>query len=227
MRITTAGLAMLAAVAVAACGGSASTTTIKNASGSGGASASGSSGAPSTATVTRTATATGSNAGASSSTQTGSGGVGLPTTSSGRPPACVASGLALSFVGQQGATGHGELGFALRNTGNASCSTVGYPGVQFLDRGGAPLPTTPTHTTSDFFGHTGLHALTVGPGQTVSFRVGVTHGAGSSAGCTTADALQVIAPNDTATLKTAIPGGAAECATATVSPLQAGDSAYP
>jgi serine protease Do len=227
MRITTAGVALLTVLAVAACGGSASTTTIKNASGSGRANASGSSAA--TTTVTHTATATGSGAGdgASSSTQSGSGGVGLPTNSSGGAPPCKASGLTLSFLGQQGATGHGELGFALRNTGNASCSTLGYPGVQFLDRGGAPLPTTPTHTTSDFFGHTGLHALTVGPGQTVSFRLGVTHGAGSSAGCTTADALQVIAPNDTATLKTAIPGGAAECATATVSPLQAGDSAYP
>jgi hypothetical protein len=139
----------------------------------------------------------------------------------------VAAGLALSFLGQQGATGHGELGFALRNTGATSCSTVGYPGVQFLDGGGAPLPTTPTHTTSDFFGHTALHALTVGPGKSVSFRLGVTHGAGSSAGCTTADALQVIAPNDTAALRTEIPQGASECATATVSPVQAGDSAYP
>ena len=55
----------------------------------------------------------------------------------------------------------------------------------------------------------------------------MTHGAGSSAGCTTAYAVQVIAPNDTATLKTAIPDGAAECATVTVSPLQAGASAYP
>jgi hypothetical protein len=39
--------------------------------------------------------------------------------------------------------------------------------------------------------------------------------------------VQVIAPNDTATLKAAIPGGAAECATATVSPLVAGLAAYP
>ncbi|HEY5244364.1 MAG TPA: DUF4232 domain-containing protein, partial [Acidimicrobiales bacterium] len=157
----------------------------------------------------------------------GSGGAGLPASSSGGAPACVASGLALSFLGQQGATGHGELGFALRNTGSGSCSTVGYPGVQFLAGGGGALPTTPTHTTSDFFGHTAVHALTVAPGQTVSFRLGVTHGESSSAGCTTASALQVIAPNDTATLTTPIPDGAAECATVTVSPLQAGDSAYP
>lgn len=231
MRITTAGLSLLATLAlttlaVAACGG-AGTTTITNASGSGGASVSGSGSTHPTTTVTHTATAIASGAGASSSSATGSGGAGLPAGSSGAAPACVATGLALSFLGQQGATGHGELGFAVRNTGAGSCSTGGYPGVQFLDAGGAALPTTPTHTTSDFFGHTTLRMLTMAPGQTVSFRLGVTHGAGSSTGCATADALQVIAPNDTATLKAAIPSGASECAAATVSPLQAGDSAYP
>lgn len=225
MRITTAGLALLAALAVAACGGGGS-TTITNASGSGGASVSGSGSAQPTTTVTHTATAIASGAGGSGPATSGTGGAGLPAPPSGEH-ACVASGLALSFLGQQGATGHGELGFALRNTGNGSCSTVGYPGVQFLGGGGAALPTTPTHTTSDFFGHTALHALTIGPGQTVSFRLGVTHGEGSSAGCTSASALQVIAPNDTATLTTPIPDGAAECATVTVSPLQAGASAYP
>jgi hypothetical protein len=228
MRITPAGLAVLVALAAAACGGGGS-TTVTNARGSGGASVSGS-GSGSThpiTTVTRTATPVAPSAGASGSTVSGSGVAGLPATSSGDGHPCVASALTLSFLGQQGATGHGELGFALRNTGSGSCSTVGYPGVQFLGDGDTALPTTPTHATSDFFGHTTLRALTVGPGQSVSFRVGVTHGEGSNAGCTTASALQVIAPNDTATLTTPIPDGAAECATVTVSPLQAGDSAYP
>jgi hypothetical protein len=144
--------------------------------------------------------------------------------SSGAAPPCAASGLALSFLGQQGATGHGDLGFALRNTGNGACSTIGYPGIQFLDRSGGQLPTTPAHTTKDFFGTTRLRALTVAPGGSVSFRLGVSH-IGSS--CTTAYALQVIAPNDTATLRTPLREGAAECGTATVSPLQPGESAYP
>ncbi len=223
MRILTAGSSLFAALVLAACGGSGSTATIKNTSGSHGA----------TTTVTRTATGASSaetGANGSGSAQSSSGGAGLPGTSSAPAsgaPACTAGGLALSFLGQQGATGHGELGFALRNTGSVGCSTRGYPGVQFLDRAGGALPTAPTHTTSDFFGHTSLRALTVPAGQSVSFRLGVTHGAGSSAGCTTAYALQVIAPNDTATLKTAIPDGATECATATVSPLLPGTSAYP
>jgi hypothetical protein len=227
MRTAAAGLAVLVALAIAACGGSGA-TTITNASHARGAGESGT--RPATATVTRTATASGAPQTSTGPVASGSGGVGLPTagaSTTAGAPACVASDLALSFLGQQGATGHGELGFALRNTAGSACSTIGYPGVQFLDRAGAELPTRPTHTTSDVFGHTPLRALTVGPGQTVSFRLSVTHGAGSGIGCTTASALRVIAPNDTATLTTAIPQGAAECATATVSPLVAGDSGYP
>jgi hypothetical protein len=214
MRFLSAALAALLLTAIlAACGSSASSTTTST-GGNGGAPVSPSSSTATTvATVTKTATTTAS--GASSST----------STSAGEAP-CRAAGLAISFLGQQGATGHGELGFALRNTGNASCSTIGYPGVQFLDRAGNNLPTTPTHTTQDFFGTTVLHRLSVAPGATVSFRLGVTHGAGSSAGCTTAYAVQVIPPNDTSTLKVSIPDGAAECGTTTVSPLTAGNAAF-
>ena len=151
----------------------------------------------------------------------------MTTSTTSGPGACVAADLGLSFLGGQGATGHGELGFALRNTTTASCRTYGYPGVQFLDRSGAPLPTDSTRTTEDFFGSTPVVALTVAPGASVSFRLGVTHGASSSAGCTTAYRLQVIPPNDTATLEVSIPQGAYECGTATVSPLRPGNTAYP
>ena len=148
------------------------------------------------------------------------------TTTSAGPPPCKAATLALSYLGGLGATGHGELGFALKNTGSSSCNTIGYPGIQFLARSGSPLPTTPTHTTDDFFGHLPLKELIVAPGDTVSFRLGVTHGAASAAGCTTAHGLGVIAPNDTATLHVTLPNGAYECGTATVSPMQPGTSAF-
>lgn len=141
---------------------------------------------------------------------------------------CTAADLALSFLGGQGATGHGELGFELRNTSSATCHTYGYPGVQFLDRAGQPLPTDSTRTTQDFFGSVPETKLVVAPGQSVSFRLGVTHGAASPVGCTTAYGLQVIAPDDTATMHVGIVnGGAYECRTATVSPLQQGTSAFP
>jgi hypothetical protein len=149
------------------------------------------------------------------------------TQASSGPPPCRAADLSLSFLGGQGATGHGLLGFALRNTGSQPCTTIGYPGIQFLDKAGNALPTIPRRTTQDFFGTIPKLPLTVAPGGTVSFRLGVTHGMTSTVGCTTAYGLQVIPPNDTATLRTAITnGGAYECQTATVSPLAQGTSAY-
>jgi hypothetical protein len=140
---------------------------------------------------------------------------------------CRAADLAGSFLGGQAATGHGLLGFELHNVSHHTCVALGYPGVLFLSRSGQALPTIPTHTRQDFFGPLGNHPVAVAPGTSVSFRLGVTHGAASSAGCTTAYALQVIPPNDTTTLRIAIPGGAYECRTSTVSPMQPGDSAYP
>jgi uncharacterized protein DUF4232 len=143
------------------------------------------------------------------------------------PRPCVAADLELSSLGQQGGMGRGEIGFALRNISAVSCHTYGYPGILFLGRSGEALPTVPTRTTHDFFGSTPPTAIVLAPGERISFRLGVTHGIASSAGCTTAYGLQVIPPDDTATLRTSIPDGAYECRTATVSPLRPGDSAYP
>jgi uncharacterized membrane protein len=142
------------------------------------------------------------------------------------PPLCRAAGLTLSFLGQQGGMGQGEIGFVLHNVSGAGCRTYGYPGILFLDRAGRPLPTIPTHTTSDFFGQSPKVALIVAPGGSFSFRLAVTHGVASSAGCTTAYGLQVIPPGDTGTLRTTIPEGAYECRTANVSPVRASQSAY-
>lgn len=204
-------LALSAGALLGACGSSSSTTTATGAAGT-------ASSSHTLTTVTRTSTAT--------STSSSSAGTSSQTSSGAGPSGCRASDLALSYLGGQGATGHGLLGFALRNTSSSSCGTVGYPGIQFLDRGGGDLPTTPEHTTHDFFGSAPLRTLVVAPGQTVSFRLGVTHGASSTSGCVTAYALQVIPPNDTQTLKVAMPDGAYECGTATVSPVQPGTTAY-
>lgn len=140
---------------------------------------------------------------------------------------CRASDLKLSFIGGQGATGHGLLGFEFHNVTSRSCHTYGFPGIQFVDKNGRPLPTKSTRTTHDFFGSAPLQALVVAPNGTVSFRVGVTHGINSSAGCTTAYGISVIPPDDTSSLRTTISQGAYECGSATVSPLRPGGSAYP
>jgi hypothetical protein len=82
-------------------------------------------------------------------------------------------------------------------------------------------------TTHDYFGSAPEVALVLAPGQSASFRIGVTHGMTSTAGCTTAYGLQVIPPDDTATLRTQIANGTYECRTASLSPLRPGASAYP
>jgi hypothetical protein len=136
--------------------------------------------------------------------------------------------LSLSFLGGLGATGHGELGFELTNHSSGPCHTYGYPGVLFLDKSGSGLTTTTTRTTHDFFGSVPETELVLAPGQSASFRLGVTHltQGGGSGGCVTASGLQVIPPDDTVTLTTKIPNGAYECGTATVSPLAAGTGAF-
>lgn len=165
--------------------------------------------APAGTTVTRTATAT------------------ATATAPAGPAPCVASDLALSFLGQQGGMGQGLLGFALKNTTAAGCRTGGYPGIEFLGPSGQRLPTTASRSTGDFIGPTPVARILLGPGQSASFRLVVGHGAASTHGCTTASGLQVIAPNDTATLRATIPDGAYECGSAAVSPLRPGGSAYP
>lgn len=145
----------------------------------------------------------------------------------GRPQLCRANDLSVSFLGQQGAAGHGVLGFALRNRSGHSCITLGFPGVLFRGVAGAPLPTASTRTTHDVVGSAPVKVLKLGPGDSASFRLVVTHGISSSAGCTKAHGVQVIAPDDTATLVVSIPGGAYECGRTTVSALQAGNKAYP
>jgi Domain of unknown function (DUF4232) len=188
-------------------------------------------GSSTTKTVTVPASTAGtgtssSTTGASPSTQTTNATSTTPAAAG--TPLCRAGGLALTFLGQQGAVGHGVIGFALRNTGSASCHTFGFPGVLWLSKSGTPLPTNPVRTTHDFFGPAPLASLTVPPGGTVSFRLGVTHMStgGGDAGCTTAAALQVIPPNDTGTLRVTIPNGAFECRTTTVTPVRPGKSAF-
>jgi hypothetical protein len=198
----------LCALLLAACGGSSTTQTtaavpVTTPSGS------------STTVTSTTATSTT----ATSTTAT--------TTTVSGPPPCRTADLTLRFLGQAGATGHGELGFAMRNVSGRQCRTYGYPGVLFLDKAGKPLPTTATHTTVDFFGNTTKTELVVAPGADVSFRLGVSHGAATATGCTTAYGLQVIAPDDTVATRTTIPQGAFECdGKATVSPLQPANTAF-
>ncbi len=210
--------AVLVAAALAACGSSGGTP----AASIGTTSTTSSQPANTSASTTSTAATTTTTTTASSTTST----TATTTTSSGDPP-CRAASMSLSFLGQQGGMGHGEIGFVLKNTGSVPCRTYGWPGILFLGQSGNPLPTIPHHTTNDFFGSTPAMPLVIAPGGSASFRLDVGHGVATSNGCATAYALQVIPPNDTATLRTSIPNGAYECQDANVSPLRSGASAYP
>jgi Domain of unknown function (DUF4232) len=204
------------ALLLAACGSAGSATTTSSTSDTAGqASAT----TPTTSVTTSATTAT-------STTSTTTTTAATSDTTSGTPP-CRAASLSLSFLGQQGGLGHGEIGFRLRNTSTAACRTYGYPGILFLGLGGGGLPTVPHHTTNDFFGSTPAAPLVIAPGASASFRLDVGHGVATSNGCATAYGLQVIPPNDTATLRTKIPEGSYECRDANVSPLRPGTSAFP
>jgi Protein of unknown function (DUF4232) len=200
------------ALLLAACGSSSGGAATTSTSGSGAPAAS----VPTTTTTTTSTASTSTSTTVTTATATVSG-----------PAPCTAAMLALSFLGQQGGMGHGEVGFQLRNTSGASCRTYGWPGIQFLAQDGSALPTIPHHVTNDFFGSEPAVPLVIAPGASASFRLDVGHGVATSAGCATAYGLQVIPPNDTATLRTTIPDGTYECRNANVSPLRAGASAYP
>jgi hypothetical protein len=117
------------------------------------------------------------------------------------------------------------LAFTLKNTSSSSCHTYGYPGVEFLGAADGPITTTATRTTTDFAGHLPETEITLTPGQEASFRI-VTSDVGSSqSACTKATGLQIIAPDDTATMKAGVPGISVCNGKATVSPVVAGTGA--
>jgi hypothetical protein len=222
----TGALALISAAALAACGSTAKVAT--NGGGSARAHAKTTSSAQRTATTSPPATTSAPARTSDSSRTTGTATRGTSTSAAaGAPPQCTAAMLKLSFLGGSAATGHELLVFALTNTSAGACRTYGFPGVQFISASGAPLPTDPTHTTRDFFGSAPEQPITLEHGQSASFRLGATDVPTGANKCATAAALQVIPPNDTHTLRTAIARGAYECTAVTVSPLEPGRAAYP
>jgi hypothetical protein len=205
-RIVTALLALVALVC-AGCGGSATSTTQRTV----------------TRTVTEPATTTQTTGTGGSATGTAS------TSTTAAIPPCTASKLALLYQGSNGAAGSLALYFALRNTSTAPCHTYGYPGVLFLAKSGASLPTNATRTTHDPLGAIPVAPIVIEPGRIAGFRVvaNLLGESGSGAGCTTAYGLQAIAPDDTAPMRTTIPHGVPWCKLATVTPLRLGSAVPP
>lgn len=218
----TGAMLTVLALALAGCGGSnsAATTSPKPASTGSGQTTASSPAATTQASGTTTTSASSTTTAQTTTTTSNSGGV--PVSGS----ACTAADLTPGFLNSNGATGHIVIAFVLKNTGSSSCRTYGYPGVAFLSQAGALLTTNATRTSDDFAGHLPESAITLAPGQEASFRM-VTSDVGSSqSDCANAHGLQVIAPDDTATMKISLPEPISFCdGKATVSPLVAGTGA--
>jgi hypothetical protein len=219
-RTLTGALLAALALLVAGCGGSSTASTTAHKQASTGSGQTGTASAPATTTTQTATTTTSSTAAQTTTTTTSSGGVAVSGS------ACTAADLTPAFLNSNGATGHVVIAFVLKNTGSTSCHTYGYPGVAFLGKSGALETTHATRTTTDFAGHLPEAPITLAPGQEASFRM-VTSDVGSSqSACANAYGLQVIAPDDTATMKASMPSAISFCdSKATVSPLVAGTGA--
>ena len=216
LSVLPATAAGLCALALAACGGS---SNASDNTGSGGGTVK---------TVTKTVTqpaSTPSTTTTDTGPQTNTIATKTSTTRAAVGTPCTASDLSPRFLGSNGAAGTIVLGFALKNTGNASCHTYGWPGVEFLSSSGSALPTNSTRTTGDLVGSTPAAVLTLAPGDEASFRMVVSDMATGGGSCPTASELQIYAPDDTVTMKVSVPGIAA-CGKGTLSPMMPGVSAF-
>ncbi len=160
-------------------------------------------------------------------TKPDSGGAGL-TTDTTAASECVAADLNAAAVPPNGATGTVVLGFTLENTSSQPCDTYGWPGIAFVNSAGTAVATQTTRTTSDILGSTPPTRFTIAPGAQASFRLTVhdSNDQGGEGGCGSYSTVQIIAPNDTATIRVKLPNGPAEvCGAADVSPLEPGTSA--
>ncbi len=237
MRLRVLAAVLCAALGVAACGASNRADDQSSPSSSTASPPSTAATAPqqtytyTTTTTTTTATATTAPSPATVTTATitapDSGGAGL-TSPTATAAACVAADLTPTAAPPNGATGTVVLGFTVKNTGSAACSTYGWPGIAFVDASGTAVSTPTTRTTRDILGATPPTKLVIAAGGEASFRVTVhdSNDQGGEAGCGSFATVQIIAPNDTAAMRVKLPDGPAEvCGAAAVSPLEPGTSA--
>ena len=116
----------------------------------------------------------------------------------GAPPMCTSRDLSARAGRAGAATTNYARTIILRNTSKTVCSIRGYPGIEFDDASGKPMPTKDHRTVSAFMWHVdGYETLRVAPGEDVSFSLGgVDYDALHNRACPTAPELKVIAPND-------------------------------
>jgi Protein of unknown function (DUF4232) len=187
-RAAAAAAVLLSALTLTACGSVADTST---------------STPPPVATTTDAATSTSS---ASHTAQTDH----ATESSQLAPTACVTSQLTLTYTGTQGATGHLEATFALRNVSGRSCTLHGYPGAQLLDAAGHTLPTR-LKQGKGFFPDTLLapRQVVLRPGDDARFGLGFADNNEYVGGrpCRSAAWLKSAPPHAAGALRVALTGG--------------------
>lgn len=127
-----------------------------------------------------------------------------PTTTSTTPPStavltiCQPSQLRISAPGFSGAMGTIERTFSLTNISSGPCDLDGFPGLLLLGPGGTAEPTNALRGGTLAFEAIAPSRVTLAPGDTGYFNIGYSDVTTNGTTCTTATAVQVIPPTDTA-----------------------------
>ena len=124
---------------------------------------------------------------------------------------CSSSQLALSYAGTQGATGHLEATFRLRNVSPRNCTLRGYPGAELLNAAGHTIPTH-LERGHGFFPDTLLvpRQVLLQPGTSAQFGLGFADNNEYVGGrpCPSAAWLKSVPPNASGPLRIALTGSA-------------------
>ncbi len=111
----------------------------------------------------------------------------------------------------------------LTNTSSAACTLDGYPGVALVDSAGHALETTVHHGPGYTFSDPGPSLVHLDPGASASFSIGgadVSQPQGTP--CPSAEAVNVIPPNDYTAITVGVRAAACPDGTLDVSAVAAG-----
>jgi hypothetical protein len=118
------------------------------------------------------------------------------TTAPSGPQACATADLAASLSAPNGTAGTIYYYLQLRNTGPATCTLAGYPGVSLIDSAGQTVGASATRTTGT------VALVTLAPGASAQAVLGITDATAYGPGCglTSTVAARVYPPSQTAAL---------------------------
>jgi Protein of unknown function (DUF4232) len=111
---------------------------------------------------------------------------------------CQPSQLHIAQAGSGGAMGTNERTFSLTNTSSATCTLYGYPGLLLRGPGGIPEQTNAVRGGGLSFESVEPSTVKLSPGDVAYFNIGYSDVTTVNTTCSTATAIQIIPPTDTA-----------------------------